>query len=106
MMNLSPMITPELGSPSAVYAQQWTLSCSKVIFLSTRSAWLANALDTMGLRAGLLYLIVIDYGMLNLRRASTAAAATDSGGWHASATTTRGSPAGSSSAANWLATRL
>src|SRR3954468_8179420 len=46
MTYLSPMITPEFGSPSAVYAQQWALSCSKVIFLSARSAWLANALDT------------------------------------------------------------
>src|SRR3954469_24354569 len=45
MMNLSPMITPEFGSPSAVHAQQCALSCSKVIFLSARSAWLANALD-------------------------------------------------------------
>src|SRR3569833_1191575 len=40
----SPMITPELGSPSAVYAQQCGDSCSKVIFLSARSAWLAKAL--------------------------------------------------------------
>src|SRR3954466_12710279 len=47
MTYLSPMITPEFGSPSAVYAQQWALSCSKVIFLSARSAWLANALDTV-----------------------------------------------------------
>src|SRR4051812_40836705 len=40
----SPMITPEFGSPSAVYAQQCADSCSKVIFLSARSAWLAKAL--------------------------------------------------------------
>src|SRR3569832_2574621 len=47
MMNLSPTITPEFGSPSAVYAQQCALSCSKVIFLSARSAWLANAFVDM-----------------------------------------------------------
>src|SRR4051794_39991208 len=45
MMHFSPTITPEFGSPSVVYAQQWALSCSKVIFLSARSDWLAKALD-------------------------------------------------------------
>src|SRR5206468_13113458 len=45
MTKRSPMMTPEFGSPSAVYAQQCLLSCSNVIFLSARSAWLANALD-------------------------------------------------------------
>src|SRR4051812_16135677 len=66
---LSPMITPELGSPSAVYAQQWGDSCSKVIFLSARSAWLANALF-MGLLLarsgeGPILLSVMRYALLN-----------------------------------------
>src|SRR5688572_33212435 len=72
MMKRSPMITPELGSPSAVYAQQCGDSCSNVIFLSARSAWLANAL-LMGemllaparRRAGRILRCVIDYGLCN-----------------------------------------
>src|SRR5580698_8840805 len=39
----SPMITPEFGSPSAVYAYAFSDSWVHVTFLTSRSAWDANA---------------------------------------------------------------